>query len=313
MPRAGRPEKTRVSRVSVSWAWARACRYAGPMPDSGHARKAVPICTACAPSACAAAMPRPSMMPPAAITGMSTASTHCGTSARVPTWLAVKSPRNVPRWPPASVPLAHTASAPTRAQARASATVVAVPTTRQPAACRRATWAASKMPKVKLATAGRRATSTSNWAAKSSHHCVGRWGCRPSSAYSGARRSIAACTVASSGLGVACTNRFMPKGRSVCWRTAAAASAMAAGERMPQPSMPSPPAADTAAARAGVSEPVMGPWMMGNAMPRRWRSEEVMGRLFLKGGRGQGDEIQAAVGCCVPCSAASSASSAGDW
>ena len=47
-----------------------------------------------------------------------------------------------------------------------------------------------------------------------------------SSAYSGARRSIAACTVASSGSGVACTNRFMPKGRSVCWRTAAAASAM---------------------------------------------------------------------------------------
>ena len=44
----------------------------------------MPICTPAAPSANAAAMPRASAMPPAAITGTFTASTICGTSANVP-------------------------------------------------------------------------------------------------------------------------------------------------------------------------------------------------------------------------------------
>ena len=88
-------------------------------------------------------MPRPSMMPPAAITGMDKACTHCATSGSVPTMLAAKSAndgaapvapgwvgvRNVPRCPPASMPDAQTASAPTAAQACASASVVAVPIT----------------------------------------------------------------------------------------------------------------------------------------------------------------------------------------
>ena len=55
------------------------------MVVSGQRRYAVPICTAEAPSANAARMPRPSAMPPAAITGTRTASTTCGTSANVPT------------------------------------------------------------------------------------------------------------------------------------------------------------------------------------------------------------------------------------
>src|SRR5215470_16180307 len=46
---------------------------------------AVPICTAAAPRAKAAPMPRASAIPPAAITGTLTASTTCGTSAIVPT------------------------------------------------------------------------------------------------------------------------------------------------------------------------------------------------------------------------------------
>ena len=44
----------------------------------------MPICTPAAPSAKAAAMPRASVTPPAAITGSFTASTICGTSAKVP-------------------------------------------------------------------------------------------------------------------------------------------------------------------------------------------------------------------------------------
>ena len=162
-----------------------------------------------------------------------------------------------------------TASAPTACQARASATVVAVPHTWQPAACRRCTCAAVKMPKVKLATAGRSATKVSSWVAKSSHHCAGTAGSAPKWAYSGRRRSRACATSAGVGLGVACTNRFMAKGWSVCARTAAAASTMATGERMPQPSDPSPPPADTAAASAGLSDPVIGPCTMGRDRFRR--------------------------------------------
>src|SRR5471030_3140820 len=62
---------------------------------------------------------------------------------------------------------------PTEAQACASATVVMVPTTKILAACKRATCAALKISKVKLATAGRSASNISNWALKSSHHLAG--------------------------------------------------------------------------------------------------------------------------------------------
>ena len=54
----------------------------------------------------AAAIPRASLTAPAAITGTFTASTICGTSAKVPTWAARSSDRNMPRWPPASKPCA---------------------------------------------------------------------------------------------------------------------------------------------------------------------------------------------------------------
>lgn len=64
--------------------------------DSRHAMKRVPRLTPAAPSIKAAAMPRPSKMPPAATTGIgATASTTCGTSAIVLT---------SPAYPPASLP-----------------------------------------------------------------------------------------------------------------------------------------------------------------------------------------------------------------
>ena len=94
---------------------------------------------------------------------------------------------------------------------------------------------------------------------------------------------MAARTTASLGVGVACTNRFMPKGVSVSARTCAAASAMAAGERMPQPSMPKPPACDTAAASAGLSAPAMGACTMGSAIFKRWSSVGVIGKPLIFG------------------------------
>ena len=67
--------------------------------------KRVPTQMPSAPSASAAARPRPSKMPPAATTGTvsPTASTIWGTSGRDATW---------PVWPPASVPCATTRSQP---------------------------------------------------------------------------------------------------------------------------------------------------------------------------------------------------------
>src|SRR5664280_1842651 len=70
-------------------------------------------------------MPRPSAMPPAAITGTFTASTTCGTSTKVPGCCAISSVRNMPRWPPASAPWAMMASAPFSSSQIASLTMVA--------------------------------------------------------------------------------------------------------------------------------------------------------------------------------------------
>ena len=63
----------------------------------------MPIAMPAAPYASAATSPRPSKKPPAAITGMSTASTTCGSSSVVGTG---------PVWPPPSPPCTITASAP---------------------------------------------------------------------------------------------------------------------------------------------------------------------------------------------------------
>ena len=77
------------------------------------------------------------MIPPAAITGSSTRSRTCGTSAIVPTSPASKSAAKVPRWPPASLPWATTASQPASSALAASAAVVAVPITVTPASPQR--------------------------------------------------------------------------------------------------------------------------------------------------------------------------------
>ena len=69
-------------------------------------------------------MPRPSAIPPAAMTGIFTASATCGTSA-----IVVVSPI----WPPDSHPSATTASAPARSIRLARATEATTGMTRMPA------------------------------------------------------------------------------------------------------------------------------------------------------------------------------------
>ena len=69
---------------------------------TGQARKAVPICTPLAPRRRLAAMPCPSMMPPAAMTGMRTACASRRTSANVPSAGSGTDGSKMPRCPPAS-------------------------------------------------------------------------------------------------------------------------------------------------------------------------------------------------------------------
>src|SRR5215471_9496839 len=96
-PRAGRPLRTLVSTVLSSRAARNAARCGGNILASGQNRNAVPICTPAAPSINAATSPRASAMPPEAITGMLTASTTCGSSAKRPTCVAMSTLRNIPR------------------------------------------------------------------------------------------------------------------------------------------------------------------------------------------------------------------------
>ena len=83
------------------------------MVHSSALKNRVPICTPHAPSIIAAAMPRPSAMPPAAITGSGVASHTSGTITMV-----VSSPT----WPLLSPPSAITADAPSRVISFAIAT-----------------------------------------------------------------------------------------------------------------------------------------------------------------------------------------------
>ena len=102
--------------------------------DSRVATKRVPIRMPAAPSASAATRPRPSAMPPAAMTGTETASTICGMRAMLP--MAPVSGdaglAKVARCPPASLPWATTASQPRATTVRASSAVAIIAITAMP-------------------------------------------------------------------------------------------------------------------------------------------------------------------------------------
>ena len=130
---AGKPPLiARVSTVPVSAAPAIACRCASVAADCRVRRNAVPTWTPAAPSANAAATPRRSAMPPAAITGAPNSVDHLRHSEKCRRATAQRaagtrrggpppprrSPRSRPRLPRRARP--------------ASATVVAVPMTRMP-------------------------------------------------------------------------------------------------------------------------------------------------------------------------------------
>src|SRR5206468_75391 len=84
--------------------------------------------------------------------GTATASTTWGTRAIVPTIAPSKSPANVPRWPPASLPCVTMASTPAFSSARASSTVVAVPIRNIPRSFTASRALSGSTPNVKLKT-----------------------------------------------------------------------------------------------------------------------------------------------------------------
>src|SRR5437016_316619 len=109
----GLPVNARLKIVRSGVIVARLSAHAGCSCVSGQHKKAVPITTALAPRISAAATPRPSPIPPAATTGMRTASTIAGTSAINPTsCCSALVASNAPRCPPASIPCATITSAP---------------------------------------------------------------------------------------------------------------------------------------------------------------------------------------------------------
>ena len=116
--------------------------------------KREPICTPSAPRASAAAIWAPVAMPPAAMTGMSTAATHSGTSTMV-----VISSR--PLCPPASKPSQTTASQPASSHLTARAGLATTCTTVQPASFRGPTTFLGEPAEVKkIFTPSSRAIST---------------------------------------------------------------------------------------------------------------------------------------------------------
>ena len=133
MLRASRPVNARVSEVRRASGLNSFSRCSGAAFDSSQARNAVPICAAAAPSFSAAAIPRPSAMPPAAITGAFTVSTTCGIKRQRTGEAILRLLRNDTRCPPASKPVATIASTPASSSSLASAGVVAAPTVTMPA------------------------------------------------------------------------------------------------------------------------------------------------------------------------------------
>jgi len=82
MARARRPVTALVISIASSVPARSRARYSGVTAVSGQPRNAMPSLTPLGPRARAAAIPRPSAMPPAGMTGTGTASTICGTSDR---------------------------------------------------------------------------------------------------------------------------------------------------------------------------------------------------------------------------------------
>ncbi len=206
------------------------CFHAGSIDISVVARNRVPRQTPSAPSASAAAIPRPSAIPPAATTGTAPAtSTTAGTSTIVDTH---------PAFPPASDPCAMTTSAPAWIAAAAASTSPTVCIQTMPRA-----WAAAI-----------RSVGTPMW----------------NEIAAGPDASVASNASGLNGRPV----WLIANGRSVSPRSRRHCSPISSTDRTAVPTLPSPPAAHTAAARSTSSHGPNGASTIGTSMSSRSHNRE---------------------------------------
>ena len=243
----------------------------------------MPSWTPAAPSASAATMPRPSMMPPAAITGSEMASATCGTRAKVVIAPFIGSARKMPLWPPASWPCAITASTPRRSSQAASAGEVAEPSTMQPACLTAWTTSGAGRPKWKETTRGRASSTTASCASLKLGQVAAAAGRAPSpaSSHRPCSRARMAGPASPSAGGSTWAKKLRWKGRLVAARIAAMSARSLSGARVVTPWPPSPPAFDTAAASAGVVAPAIGASRIGCSMPKSC-CRRVSGQVMVR-------------------------------
>ena len=175
---------------------------------------------------------------------------------------------------------------PTDSQARASATVVAVPITKIPRAWNAATCSLLKIPKVKLTIAGRASITASICPALSGQYfSSGVPGGKPSSSRIGASNSSARATCCGSAFGWPSTNRFMLNGLLVRLRTVATSLRIASDESAAAASGPRPPDSEIATVRSAVDAPAIGAPRMGYSTPANFVNA-VVGNIAALGSAG---------------------------
>ncbi|MCY1535468.1 hypothetical protein D9M68_708750 [compost metagenome] len=215
-----------ISLVSRSVASTSACLMLSWMGASWVTQKRVPMLMPSAPSASAAAMPRPSAMPPDAMIGMRSLRAATGSSTRPGT-------SSSPGWPAHSKPSTDTASTPLRSAESAWRTEVHL-------------W-----------------TIFTSWRFRAS---MKSFGLLPAVSTIFTPLSMMACTYSAYGGGFTAGRivRFTPKGlsvivrvRAISWRRSSGVGCVSAVR------MPRPPAFDTAAASSARPTHCMPPWMMG--------------------------------------------------
>jgi hypothetical protein len=214
-------------------------------------------------------------MPPAAMTGIFTASTTCGSRLIVPVSDSSALFRNEGRCPPASEPVATTMSTPAASFARASSAVVAAPTVTMFRRRHARRISGAGMPKTKLSTGGRISSTTSTCCSNLSSVAWGNSGKGIfSSSQTGFRKSVCArkhlCISAASISSRSETHRLMANGFSVWVRISVMIFRISAAGSACAPNDPSPPQFATVAASRTVEKfPPNGPCTMGIAMPNR--------------------------------------------
>src|SRR6266536_316073 len=261
-PRASRPVKARVSRVSPEPETAARCTF--DVPASALRRNAVPSAPAAAPAASTAARPGPSAIPPAATSGSrDRAATRRSNGSRAYSSVSSTPPRCAPR----PIPCTTSASTLTSSAGATAPGCETVTHTSLPWACSASTTSTVGRPKANDTTGTGSSSRSRSFSGYRSSPPTAAPSTTPHRFASGARRSTYAVTAVVSTFGLTGANTFTPNGRSVRRRVSAMSAASRSGVRYPAPRKPNAPALQTAATSSGVD----GPPAIGAAITGRLR------------------------------------------